>query len=79
MALGIGPNTAIFSVMDAILWQTLPVRDAGELVLLDWVAKEGVRIRNLDGWIDRTPEGSESTSFKYPSFERFRQGRKGPY
>ncbi len=34
LALGIGANTAIFSVMDALMLRTLPVRNPGELVLL---------------------------------------------
>jgi predicted permease len=34
LALGIGANTAIFSLMDAVMLRELPVRDPGELVLL---------------------------------------------
>lgn len=34
LALGIGANTAIFSVMDALMLRTLPVRNPEELVLL---------------------------------------------
>ena len=35
LGLGIGANTAIFSLMDQVLLRALPVRDPGELVLLD--------------------------------------------
>jgi predicted permease len=34
LALGIGANTAIFSLLDALLWRTLPVKDPQELFLL---------------------------------------------
>jgi predicted permease len=34
LALGIGANTAIFSLMDAVMLRSLPVKDPGRLVLL---------------------------------------------
>ncbi len=34
LALGIGPNTAIFSLADAVLWRPLPYRDSDGLVAL---------------------------------------------
>src|SRR5882762_5518411 len=36
LALGIGANTAIFSLIDAALLRSLPVRAADQLVLVEW-------------------------------------------
>ena len=36
LALGIGANTAIFSLIRVVMLQTLPVRDPGSLVLVHW-------------------------------------------
>ncbi|MGB8458191.1 MAG: ABC transporter permease, partial [Candidatus Acidiferrum sp.] len=39
LALGIGANTAIFSLIDAALLRAIPVRDASQLVVLRWKAR----------------------------------------
>ena len=39
LALGIGMNTAIFSLIDAVLYRSLPVRDSQNLVVLKWEAR----------------------------------------
>jgi predicted permease len=39
LALGIGANTAIFSLIDAALLSSIPVRGAEELVVLEWTAR----------------------------------------
>lgn len=36
LALGIGANTAIYSLMEAVLFRSLPVQDPESLVLLNW-------------------------------------------
>jgi hypothetical protein len=42
LALGIGANTAIFSVMDALMLRTLPVKDPAQLVLFGEGQMSGV-------------------------------------
>jgi predicted permease len=42
LALGIGANTAIFSLMDAVMLRSLPVKDPGQLVLLGTGESTGI-------------------------------------
>ena len=39
LALGIGANTSIFSLMELVLWRSLPVPRPEELVLVNWQAR----------------------------------------
>jgi predicted permease len=78
LALGIGANTAIFSLIDAVMLKMLPVRDPEQLTLLNWAAQgsPGVMpangiIHSLTGNMDQDKTGRfTSRSFSYPTFEQ---------
>ena len=73
LALGIGANTAIFSMIDAILMRSLPVQDAQSLVVLKWSARHRIEIHHHSSNGDCTQErgrgGPQSScSFSEPFF-----------
>ena len=41
LALGIGANTAIFSLIDAVLFRSMPIPDPKELLVFQWQARKG--------------------------------------
>jgi len=49
LALGIGASTAIFTLIDRVLLQPLPVRDAGDLVLLGDARGSGTAVGDQGG------------------------------
>lgn len=73
LALGVGANTALFSVMDAVMLKTLPVRDPEQLVVLRCLDGAGW-YKSFIGSNPRDPGTGlrTTTSMSYPAFERFR-------
>jgi macrolide transport system ATP-binding/permease protein len=74
LALGIGANTAIYSVMDAIMIRALPVRNPDELLILNWRASvdpEVVRSHNGNSYTE-PGGGNTSPDFPWPAYELLR-------
>jgi predicted permease len=74
LALGIGANTALFSVVDAMLLRQLPVREPGRLVLLKWVSSPEFSPGGYNGSGDRDASGRMvRTSFPHLTYTRLRE------
>jgi predicted permease len=75
LGLGIGANTAIFSLMEQALWKTMPIPAPEELRLFIWVSGRNVVFNSSSGnWRHTDPKGSYSgASFSYPIFEGLQQ------
>jgi predicted permease len=74
LALGIGANTAIFSLMEAALWKSIPTRSPETLRLLSWVSGPRRVMNGINGNLSETATGgSTSTSFSYAAFLEFQR------
>jgi len=79
LALGIGANTAIYSLMESILLRSLPVADPESLVVLNWQGRppQGAGshvVHSLQGRFWKGNKGALASGiFPYGAFETLRQ------
>ena len=77
LALGIGANTAIFSLIDAVMLRSLPVRDPQQLVVAQWSALHDGKYLNASfgdcSWRSRGATTVTGCSLSYPFFQQIQQ------
>ena len=77
LALGIGANTALFTAVNGVLLQTVPVPDPGSLVRLKW-AGDNDMVRNTSEYGFNQPyDGKRVTAtFSYPGYLELRKAQQ---
>jgi len=76
LALGIGANTAIFSLMEAAIWKPIAVPNPDRLALFSWASGPRSFMNSSWGnWARNVSGARVGTSFSYAIFEAFTRDR----
>ena len=83
LAVCIGANTAIFSIINAVMFKSLPIRDPQHLMLLEWSARGQLKFHSSSSYGDCSNRsgariaGPHGCSLSQPFLEEVR--RHGPF
>ncbi len=81
LALCIGANTAIFSVINTVMFKALPVRDPNHLMLLEWTMRSGPKLHGHSSYGDCDNQtqgaGQHGCSLSKPFLDEVRE--HGPF
>ena len=73
LALGIGANSAIFSVIDAVMLRALPAEDSQRLVILSWNSHQEPKLRGHSMYGDCDDDNhTRDCAFSVPFYEALR-------
>src|SRR6478609_3017133 len=73
LAIGIGATTALFTAVNGLLLQTIPVRDPGALAVLKWTGQNNMARNSSDYGFSMRNNGRQAHStFSYATYQQLR-------